>query len=156
MPHIRKGVILGCDTVLRAFGPISKREELDSPFSPEGDTVKLWELDRDGDLPLRFHGHLLSYAEHSTSKTSGMIRGTTVRIFVSGAGKIITSVQQWDGEEGSPPHRQAAAWHTDTKSALEWLIEDGKGKLGKTSKEAWLKACDLLPELSACSFEYVE
>jgi len=46
--------------------------------------------------------------------------------------------------------------HNTLEGALNWLTEDGDGRLGPASKEAWTNACQMLPGMQGLQLEVVE
>jgi hypothetical protein len=119
---------------------------------------------RDDGLDLRFQGYLVGVNDHPPH----MQAGTLVRIFVTRAGKIVTAVHQWrradqrawsrKGNAGIPPivrQKNTAAVHDDPRAAVQWLIEDGKGRLGRSSAEAWKMACQTWPTLRGLDVEEI-
>jgi hypothetical protein len=149
MPHLRKGVKAGNDSVLRAFRE-SQNKEASSNTPPEWTSeIQEWTVDRDGALPLQFEGVQLSTAETSMEvrhRGKDQLQGTTVNLYVTLGGNLVTEVLQWRRTlnpelDGDDVYRQRAAHHATPEAALEWLYEDGGGKLGRCSKQAWLLAC---------------
>lgn len=95
-------------------------------------------VERDHDLPIQFTGYRVGHGQSNHHKEAP--HGTSVEIFVTRSGKIVTAVHQWQREKDR--ERFAAAAHSKPEDALEWLKEDGGGYLGKASREAWDDACD--------------
>ncbi len=120
----------GNDVVRRTCFP-------DRPEQLEEDIL----VERDGQLPLRFNGRLIG----ANVVDEDVPRGTLVRVFVTRAAKIVTSVRQWQRGRGAPRERNTAAVHETPELALAWLVEDGGGRLGSASCEAWRKACTAWP-----------
>lgn len=119
----------------------------------EEEDFQSFTLQRDDNRPLRFKGNLVGYNEVDIEEDP---RGTQVQIFVTGSGKIITAVYQWQRKEGLERERHKAEVHTDPERALEWLIEDGGGKLGRSSREAWEMACNVEPSLAGHDVEVID
>lgn len=107
-----------------------------------------FELDRDGQLPIAFTGHLVA-----TSTYDGGARGwSRTDIYKTITGKIVVHVTQ--GRDGS--ERSAAFASADPESVLDWLRTDGRnGKIGLSALEAWDDACAKLPELEKYRYEDV-
>lgn len=109
---------------------------------------------RDGDRDLAFSGRRLA-EETRTSRDE--TRGTTVAIYVTVGGNLVTAVQQWESKKGRRQVAAArAAVHDLPDQALDWLKQDAGGELGPASKGAWESACRAWPELSALEVERVE
>lgn len=123
------------------------REEEDS-----GETQE-FTLERDDNLPLRFKGTLVGYNDVDIDRDP---RGTQVQIFITGSGKIITAVYQWQRKEGLERERHKACAHGNPEAALEFLIEDGGDKLGRSSREAWDMACNVEPSLKGYDVEVID
>lgn len=99
---------------------------------------------RDGDLDLEFTGWIVGTGEQGDLRNSN--RGTTVTIYLSSTGHIVTAVEQWTrGRNPSSTYR--AGVHTEAAAALAWLYNDCGGTLGRASKQAWQAACQTLPAL---------
>jgi hypothetical protein len=120
----RKGVIQGDDRVRSAFqGP-------KFPF----ERATFFMVDRDNDLPIQFSGAKIGYGKVGDDK-----QGTEVTIYVTAEDhQIIVHVHGWQ-----PEGRKLlkAEVFEDGGDALEWLRKDGRGKLGRASKQAWIAAC---------------
>ena len=52
--------------------------------------------------------------------------------------------------------RYAAGVHQTPESALQWLIEDSQGRLGRSSREAWELACQVWPSLQGHDVEVID
>lgn len=109
-------------------------------------------VDRDEGLPLSFQGYFVG--QNSIDPDSRV--GTQVKIFVTTGANIITAVHQWQRTDETERHRRRAAVHQTPEHALAWLIEDGNGKLGKASKEAWETACQTWPEFDGKDVERID
>lgn len=109
-------------------------------------------VERDGSLPLRFTGRLIG----ANAIDEDVPRGTSVRVFVTRSAKIVTSVRQWQRGRGASRERNAAAVHETPAEALAWLVEDGRGRLGSASCEAWRKACAAWPALREHGAEEID
>jgi hypothetical protein len=118
-------------------------------------SYETFRVERDGQLPLQFEGVLLGSSR--TDLTAP--RGTEVCIYVTRRGKYITHVFQWqrkDDSEDMKRTRNTAAVHEQADQALEWLITDGNGVLGSSSRIAWEEACQTWPALHGLDVECVE
>jgi hypothetical protein len=51
---------------------------------------------------------------------------------------------------------QTGQAHSTPELAYQWLVKDGKGKLGPASKQAWAHACRNVPPMSGLEFEHIE
>jgi len=125
-------------------------EDID-PLSLEN-LLREFTLERDDNRPLRFHGYLVGFHEVDTAAP----RGTSVLVFVTKRGKIVTAVYQWQKDAKRSRERYAAAAHETADDALAWLIEDGGGHLGRSSRRAWERACQTWPPLQGYDVEVVE
>ncbi len=121
------------------------REEED----PES-SVQEYTLERGRDLSLRFRGILVGYNDVDIE---GNDRGTHVQIFVTTSRKIVTAVHQWQRKKGRKRHK--AQVHESPEAAMSFLMEDGGGKLGRASREAWIMACNVEPTLKGYDAEVV-
>ena len=110
-------------------------------------------LERDHNRPLRFRGLLVGYNDVNIEEDP---RGTQVQIFVTGSRKIITAVYQWQRKEGLERERHKAQVHETPEAALDFLVEDGGGKLGRASREAWDMACQVEPTLKGHDVEVID
>ena len=115
---------------------------------PTGDAQQ-HRVARDGDRDMVFHGWLLG--EGDRSFPDGPY--TTVEIYLTGAGAIVTSVEQGTMGEGVGSARAAA--HETPETALAWLIEDAGGTLGPASKEAWEAAGSAYPPIAEHAVEQI-
>lgn len=109
-------------------------------------------LDRDDNLPLRFRGYLVGWNDVDLS----VARGTRVTVYVTKSNKIVTAVHQWQRGEKKQRQRHAAGVHTTAQEALDWLVEDGAGRLGRSSREAWELACQVWPSLKGHDVEVID
>jgi len=116
-------------------------------------SVQEYTLVRDDNRPLRFNGILVGYNEVNIEEDP---RGTQVQIFVTGSRKIITAVYQWQRKEGLERERHKAKVHENPEAAVEFLEEDGGGKLGRASREAWDMACQVEPSLKGHDVEVID
>lgn len=136
--------IRGNDVVLRRVR--------DRPDSAPDSALEEYTLERDQNLPLRFRGQLIGWNEIDPAVT----RGTAVAIYVTRRGQIITSVHQWQRDDFRDRERHDACVHQTAEAALEWLVQDGGGHLGRASREAWEMACRTWPPLQGKDVEIVE
>lgn len=141
--------IRGNDAVLRLRKPggikRSARELAD-------DDVREFTIERDDNRPLRFQGRLVGFNEVDPEAP----RGTSISIFATRRGRFVTSVHQWQRDAKRERERHAAAVHDSAEDALAWLIQDGGGRLGQSSKEAWDMACRVWLPLQGHDVEVVE
>jgi len=156
-PRPRGSQIRGNDEILRRW----RSGDLRSPGGSSDEVAQTLPLEeyvvrRDDDRDLRFRGRLVGI--NDTPSTAHL--GTQVRIFVTAGGKIVTAVHQWQrgdeaawaaqGNDGPPPivrEKFTAGVHEDPAAAIRWLVEDGRGRLGRSSAEAWKRACRAWPGL---------
>jgi len=90
-------------------------------------------------------------AEHTITATGDAARGTTVTIRLTPGGSLVTTRLTF--RPGS--EEQTGAAHATPAGALDWLLADGKGKLGPASKEAWKQACQNVPPMAEFAVERV-
>lgn len=109
-------------------------------------------IERDDNLPLRFRGYLVGWNDVDLS----VARGTRVTVYVTKSNKIVTAVHQWQRGEKKQRQRHAAGVHTTAQEALRWLVEDGTGRLGRSSREAWELACQVWPSLKGHDVEIID
>jgi len=119
----------------------------------DGTDLPTFTLKRDDNRPLRFTGNLVGYNEVDPENDP---RGTQVQIFITGSGKIITAVYQWQRKENLERERHKAQVHRSPEDALNWLIGDGGDKLGRSSREAWDMACNVEPLLKGHDVEVID
>jgi hypothetical protein len=130
------------------------------PTPPDGEidscsldgVLREFTLERDDNRPLRFQGYLVGFHEIDLD----VPRGTAVLVFVTKSGKIVTSVYQWQRDAKRERERHDAAAHDTAEGALDWLIQDGGGCLGRVSRQAWERACATWPPLQGYNVEVVE
>jgi len=109
------------------------------PVTADDPELREFTLERTEDRTLRFQGKLIGWNEVKNFET--LPRGTQVQIYMTKSGKIITAVYQWDRTYSADRSRRKAAAHSSPEDALNWLIKDGRGRLGRASKLAWEMAC---------------
>jgi len=117
----RKGVIEGDDRVLAGTG-----------YGSKDDPNAVHVIDRSRDLPIEFTGRKIGYG-----KVGSDLGSTEVTIYVTAGEQIVCHVSQVQSRDR---RFSKAEVFKDGKEALEWL-RDGKGELGKASKDAWTQAC---------------
>jgi hypothetical protein len=86
-------------------------------------------------------------------KTADAQRGTDVEIRLTPGGRLVTTRRSWtSGGEVE----QRGDVHETPDQALDWLLADGKGKLGPASKQAWVAACGIVPSMRGMDVRRVE
>lgn len=110
---------------------------------------------RDGQLDLSFYGWIIGSRMQATPRHE---KGTQVRVYLTNGGHLVTAVKQWTDGPDSEKKRvsRRAAVHESPSEALAWLIRDGRGRLGPSSKAAWGQACQAVPSLAQSGVELVE
>ncbi len=84
-------------------------------------------------------------------------RGTDVEILLTEGGRLITTRRSWTrGADGVDTVSQTGCVHETPAAAYQWLVNDGKGKLGPASKTAWVQACRAVPLMAGLEFERVD
>lgn len=125
------------------------RKALDQQRSGQWQT---WTLQRDDALPVQFSGTRI--ASSKVEKASK--NGTEVAIYETTGGQIVTHVYGWQKNVGGLRKRHACGIHSTPQEALQWLIEDGKGRLGPASKKAWLSACNQHARFKGLGVEWID
>jgi len=115
--------------------------------------LREFKVERDDNRPLQFQGYLIGWNDVDISTVP---RGTQVSIYITKGNKIVTAVHQWQRGEKAERQRHKAGAHQTPESALDWLIEDGGGKLGRSSREAWEVACSVWPSLQGHEVEVID
>lgn len=83
-------------------------------------------------------------------------RGVDVEIFVTEQGRLVTTRNAWTrAPDGGSHHSQTSQVHETPAAAYQWLLDDGKGKLGPASKAAWVQACQTLAPMSGLEVERI-
>jgi hypothetical protein len=82
-------------------------------------------------------------------------RYTEVKIWLTPGGTLITNCTK--GTTDGPIHTDSGTGcaHQTPAAALQWLLDDGKGKLGPASKAAWVAACRAVPPMADFEFERI-
>lgn len=81
-------------------------------------------------------------------------RGIDVDIRLTVTGHVVTTRRAWTSTpDGGSHDSQTGQVHSTPHLAYEWLLKDGKGKLGPASKQAWVQACKNVPPISGLAFE---
>ena len=130
--------------------------------SPSDAGPKDYVIQRDGDRDLVFEGWLVGYAEESSGLRKPNARGVQVSIFGTSQENLILQVCRWrtiTALSTTSSSSDVLVGYDETYStgvfvpsekygevgiegALNWLRKDAGGKLGPTSKTAWLQACE--------------
>ena len=79
-------------------------------------------------------------------------RATEVEIRLTEGGNLVTTSRR----RGVDVLSQTGRVNDTPDSAYRWLLDDGKGKLGPASKQAWVQACRAVPEMAGLEFEDVD
>ena len=113
---------------------------------------------RQGYLDIHVQAWLIGCGETRADTGTGEVqRGTTVEIRLTVGGNLVTTRCAWTRTaDGSSEDSQTGQVHSTPHLAYEWLIKDGKGKLGPASKDAWVQACRNVPTMSGLEYERVE
>ena len=116
---------------------------------------RIYNLRRDGKLPLRFRGILISEADDHSHSGDRQNCWTIVRIYRTTGGRVVVKVIQrtlWAGE--SDDH--SAESLGSSRAAIAWLIDANGGTLGSASQDAIIRAGEVDPEFAAAFDEYVD
>jgi hypothetical protein len=116
---------------------------------------KEFTLPRDNDLDVTFSGWLLECADQHLVQDK---HGVTVCIYFTEGRSIVTHRIRWGVSRGErvEHHRVGSFEGSKWKEAVEWLKGDNSNRLGVVSKEAWVRACQKLPELAGHATERVK
>ena len=80
-----------------------------------------------------------------------------VDILLTKGGRLVTTRRAWTrSADGSRSDSQTSQVNESPARAYQWLVSDGKGKLGPASKEAWVQACRNFPPMAELEFERVD
>jgi hypothetical protein len=85
-------------------------------------------------------------------------RGTTVKVWLTPSGTLITNVTVWRREPGKEEYRSTqsrGAYHETPQGALDWLEKDGEGTFGPASKLAWRQACTTFAPMNGMDRNHV-
>lgn len=82
-------------------------------------------------------------------------RYTEVRIWLTPGGTLITNRTNGTVDGNFTGTSSTGCAHSSPDSAYQWLLKDGKGKLGPVSKEAWVKACRNVPPMAGLEYERI-
>jgi hypothetical protein len=109
-----------------------------------------------GGLDIRAVGWKVGFGSIEAGGTArDMKRGTDVTIRLMVGGQLLTSRCSWTKGPTSSEESQTGRVNSTPQAAWEWLLEDGGGKLGRASKDAWVKACRTVPPMADLEFEQV-
>jgi hypothetical protein len=135
--------------------PASPQPAAIPPFPP-----RTFRVSRTKEKDLQFDGSLIGQARREVQFPD---RSVTVSIYATVGGKYITQIERGEVKDSSGPlagvampAQSKAAVHESGDAAFEWLLADGKGKLGAVSKAAWEEACRNWPMLHGQDIEIVE
>lgn len=127
-------------------------EQPDGKKQPDR-ALRKFTLEREDNRPLQFTGYLIGWNEVNIEEQP---RGTQVQIFVTRSNKIVIAVYQWQRKENLERERHKAWVASSPEEALDILVEDGGGKLGRSSREAWEAACATWPSLQGYDVEVID
>jgi hypothetical protein len=94
-----------------------------------------------GSLDKVVTARLLGNAEIKFGDPTTVQRGTAVEIWLDRKGRLLTVRRSWTQTPQGREDECFSRFHATPRQALEWLVTDGKGKLGPASKAAWVAAC---------------
>lgn len=84
-------------------------------------------------------------------------RGVDVEIFVTEKGRLVTTRNAWTrAPDGGSSDSQTSQVCETPARAYQWLLDDGKGKLGPASKAAWVMACQTFAPMSGLEIERID
>jgi hypothetical protein len=115
-----------------------------APLSPNSiahlGQPKTWIVERPGALDVEVSAWLIGRGEIATGMSPR--RTMTVEIWITTKGKLLVfrkAVTQF--AQGGGDGLSVSEFHDTPAAAYDWLVNDGKGKLGRASKQAWIEAC---------------
>jgi hypothetical protein len=101
-------------------------------------------------------GWLVGRGHVETPFHGGVVRTLDVEIRLTRGGTlIVTRISRSSGNGSNSADSDAKPCETPN-AAYEWLLKDGKGKLGPASKAAWVRACRTVPGMSGLEFERID
>jgi hypothetical protein len=115
---------------------------------------KQFVLPRDNDLDVSFNGWLLECADDQLVRDKS---GVTVCVYFTEGGSIVTQRIRWSivKDRRIERHHVGVFDSANWSEAIEWFKTDNQGRFGAVSKEAWVRACQKLPQLKAYAIETV-
>jgi hypothetical protein len=140
--------------VTKSIAPLDPQlaERLTTTLGPP----KTHTIERDGDRDLALNAWVIGRGEvRATPDAAKVERGTTVEIFLTDNGRLLASRAAWTRRPGvaEAVSRYASMPEAMPEALYRWLLNDGKGKLGPASKEAWTQACRNVPPMAALAVE---
>ncbi len=113
-------------------------------------------IPRTGDRDLAFRGWLLGHAEERDG-SAALTRGVDIDIYLTIRLRLVAHLCRWslrDGEGLREAHHVAV--HDSAADLLDWLKQEGSGRLDATGKRAWVRACAAWPGLKREAVERVD
>lgn len=83
-------------------------------------------------------------------------RGTDVEIIALKSGNLVTTRRTYSRGSTENIHAATGRVNSTPQAAYNWLLEDGNGKLGPASKQAWVQACQQFPPMKGLEYEVAE
>ena len=125
--------------------------------NPTSTAAEEYFLQRDGDRDLVFAGWVIGHAQECRETHWRNYRCVSVTLFATESDNLVIQACRWQeeraDEEATPTKQElndcevvVVDWGL-TNHAIEWLKKDAGGKLGPTSKAAWVEACGNWEEL---------
>ena len=115
-------------------------------------------ITRQGDRDIYINAWVVGFGRTTVPADSSKVeKGIDVTIRLTAGGALVTTRCAWTRTpDGESQESQTGQVHTAPDLAYQWLVKDGKGKLGPASKEAWIQACLTVPPMNGLEFERVE
>lgn len=157
----RAAEIKGNDVIYQLWKSGKLRNPPPEYFADNGETdlvekldlaLQVYEVPRDDLLPLKFTGYLIGWNDVPLEAK----RGTRVTVYVTRGGNYVTAVHQWQRGAEKSRQRYTAGVNETPEGAVAWLVAEGGGKLGRSSREAWEIACEVWPALRGKDVEEID
>lgn len=119
-----------------------------------------YEVSRDGGLDIVVAGGwtiALAQIGSGGGDPSTSPKGTDVEIILTEKGRLIPTRRTWSRTpDGFSIVEQRSGIFATFQQIYDFLVEDGKGRLGPASKAAWVQACRNVPGFADLQFERVD
>lgn len=145
------------NTAMKPLAPLPAEtvSYLTSKFGPATPTLITRQGDRDIYVDCWLVGRGETLAD-TRPRTGEVQRGTTVELRLTVGGFLVTTRTAWTRTADESTESATGQVHSTPDLAYNWLIKDGKGKLGPASKAAWVQACGNVPPMKEFAYERVE
>lgn len=127
-----------------------------APLAPDSTAPlgkpETWTVERSGSLDVEISAWKLGEGRIEVGGAYSQ-RSTTVEIWLTTKGRLLTVRRASSRLDGVSTVEQTSQFHETPADAFAWLISDGKGKLGRVSKTAWIQACKAFTPMSGMEIE---